>query len=47
MRIGIEATVDIVFKKFYGTPGHSGLTLHFLNDLLPLVRRGGYLQHRA
>ncbi len=39
MPIGIKATVDVVFKKIFGSTEHSRLTLHFLNDLLPLVGR--------
>ena len=37
MRIGIRPTVDVVFKKIFGSPEHSHLTLSFLNSLLPLV----------
>ncbi|MEI6873531.1 MAG: Rpn family recombination-promoting nuclease/putative transposase [Spirochaetota bacterium] len=39
MRIGIKPTIDLVFKMIFGSPRHSFLTLHFLNDLLPLVHR--------
>ena len=39
MSIGIKPTVDIVFKRIFGSPSESHLTLHFLNDLLPLVGR--------
>ncbi len=39
MRIGITATNELVFKMLFGSPRHSFLTLHFLNDLLPLVHR--------
>ena len=39
MRIGITPTNDLVFKMLFGSPRHSFLTLHFLNDLLPLVHR--------
>ncbi|MEI6388768.1 MAG: hypothetical protein WCQ50_19305 [Spirochaetota bacterium] len=39
MRIGITPTNDFVFKMLFGSPRYSFLTLHFLNDLLPLVHR--------
>ncbi|MFZ4618257.1 MAG: PD-(D/E)XK nuclease family transposase [Rectinemataceae bacterium] len=39
MQIGIKPTVDIVFKKLFGSTDHKDLTLHFLNELLPLAGR--------
>ncbi|HUX38254.1 MAG TPA: Rpn family recombination-promoting nuclease/putative transposase [Rectinemataceae bacterium] len=37
MRTGIKPTVDVVFKKIFGSRLHEGITLDFLNALLPLV----------
>ena len=37
MRIGIKPTVDVVFKKIFGSPSHEAVTRDFLNSLLPLV----------
>lgn len=39
MPLGIKPTVDVVFKKIFGSPEHARLTLHFLNDILPLAGR--------
>jgi predicted transposase/invertase (TIGR01784 family) len=39
MQIGIKPTVDIVFKKIFGSTDHEDLPLHFLNELLPLAGR--------
>ena len=39
MRTGIDPTIDIVFKKIFGSPGREHLTLHFLNEILPLAGR--------
>jgi predicted transposase/invertase (TIGR01784 family) len=39
MQIGIKPTVDIVFKKIFGSIDHKDLSLHFLNELLPLAGR--------
>ena len=39
MRLGIKPTVDIVFKRIFGSVESSRLTLGFLNDLLPLAGR--------
>ena len=39
MKAGIKPTVDVVFKRIFGSPESSHLTLSFLNDLLSLVGR--------
>ena len=40
MVLGIQPTVDVVFKKLFGSPEHSELTLSFVNSILPLVGKG-------
>jgi predicted transposase/invertase (TIGR01784 family) len=35
--IGIKPTVDVVFKKLFGSPEHAGLTLSFVNSILHLA----------
>ncbi len=37
MRIGIRPTVDVVFKKIFGSPKHEEITRDFLNSLFPLA----------
>jgi predicted transposase/invertase (TIGR01784 family) len=37
MILGIKPTVDVVFKKLFGSPEHADLTLSFVNSILPLV----------
>ncbi len=37
--LGIDPTIDIVFKKIFGSAGREHLTLHFLNEILPLAGR--------
>ena len=39
MQIGIKPSVDIVFIKIFGSIDHKDLSLHFLNELLPLAGR--------
>ena len=34
MAIGIDPTVDYVFKLLFGSPEHPAITLHFLNAIL-------------
>ena len=34
MAIGIEPTVDYAFKRLFGSPDHTSITIHFLNAVL-------------
>lgn len=34
MSIGIRPTVDYAFKRILGSPGHTGITVHFINAVL-------------
>ncbi len=36
-RIGVDPTVDVVFKKIFASPHHENVTQDFLNSLLPLT----------
>ena len=37
MRIGIRPTVDVVFKKIFGSPEHEEITRDFLNAIFPFA----------
>ena len=41
MRVGIKPTVDVVFKRLFGSPDCRELTMDFLNALLPLAGLSG------
>jgi predicted transposase/invertase (TIGR01784 family) len=34
MKIGIRPTVDYAFKRVLGSPGHTDITVHFINAVL-------------